>query len=160
MTGQIAAEAAQINSELLRRVPLFRAVNGAGLRALADAARLAVYPDGAAVVEQGQVAEAGMDESSLYIIVDGSARVVYERAGREEVLAILRAGDFFGEMTLLDGKPRSATVVAAEDTQCLILARWDLLRAIRRDPDIAIELLTVMSERLRAMQNLTAYSLA
>lgn len=141
---------------LLRRVPLFQAVEPARVEGLANAARLCVYPEGAAIVEQGQQREESQDGDSLYLIVEGQVRVVREHESGEEPLATLGPGEFFGEMALLDGKPRSATVLTNEDTQCLILSRWDLLRAMRRDPEIAIQMLTVMSARLRSMQDMIA----
>lgn len=139
------------NLALLRGVPLFDGLDEAQLRPLAAAARFCVYPQDAAIVEFGQRTEEAQDGDSLYIIVEGQVRVVREVAGREEILNYLGPGEFFGEMALLDGKPRSATVLTEEDTQCLILSRWELLRAMRRDPEIAIQMLRVMSERLRGM---------
>ena len=141
---------------LLRRVPLFHEVEPGRLRGLAESARLCVYPDGSAIVEQGEQREESQDGDSLYLIVEGSVGVIREQGEREERLATLHPGEFFGEMALLDGKPRSATVLAEEDTQCLILSRWDLLRAMRRDPEIAIQMLAVMSGRLRSMQDMIA----
>lgn len=139
---------------LLRRVALFRTLDDAQLEALTQAARMCVYPVEVAIVEQGKRAEDAEDGDSLYIIVDGHVRVVREQDGREQHLADLGAGEFFGEMSLIDGKPRSATVIAEEDTQCLILSRWDLLRAMRRDPEVAIGMLTVMAERLRSVYDI------
>jgi CRP/FNR family transcriptional regulator, cyclic AMP receptor protein len=136
---------------LLKRVPLFGTLSEARLRPLANSARFCVYPQDTPIVEQGQRIEEAQDGDSLYVIVDGHVRVVLDRSGQEEFLNRLGPGEFFGEMALLDGKPRSATVISEEDTQCLILSRWDLLRAMRRDPEIAIQMLTVMSERLRGM---------
>lgn len=144
------------NVELLQRVPLFREIDAAQLQPLANAARVCVYPIDSAIVEEGQRTEEAEDGDSLYLIIDGRVRVIRERAGREEVLNHLGPGDFFGEMALLDGKPRSATVIAEEDTQCLILSRWDLLRVMRRNPEIGIQMLTAMSERLRGMQDMIA----
>jgi CRP/FNR family cyclic AMP-dependent transcriptional regulator len=138
---------------LLRRVPLFQGVESGRLKVLAEQARLCVYPEGAAIVEQGEQREESQDGDSLYVIVEGRVRVMRAQAGREEQLATLGPGEFFGEMALLDGKPRSASVLATEDTRCLILARWDLLRAMRHDPEIAIQMLTVLSTRLRSMQD-------
>lgn len=142
--------------DLLQRVPLFSSLDAAQLRSLADAARLCVYPNESPIVEQGQRTEEAQDGDSLYLIVDGQVRVVREQAGHEERLARLGPGQFFGEMALLDGQPRSATVIAEADTQCLILSRWDLLRAMRRNPEIAIQMLAAMSQRLRGMQELLA----
>ena len=141
-------------TELMRHIALFRGLADAQLQTLVDAARLCVYPRDAVIVEQGQRIEEAQDGDSLYLIAEGRVRVVRDRDEKQQLLAELGPGEFFGEMTLLDGKPRSATVIADDDTQCLILSRWDLLRAMRRDPDIAINMLAVMSARLRSMQNL------
>ena len=140
------------NVALLRQVPLFSGLSEARLRSLANAARFCVYPQDTPIVEQGQRIEEAQDGDSLYVIVDGHVRVVLERGDQEEKLNELGPGDFFGEMALLDGQPRSATVIAEEDTQCLVLSRWELLRAMRRNPEIGIQMLTAMSERLRGMQ--------
>jgi CRP/FNR family cyclic AMP-dependent transcriptional regulator len=140
--------------DVLEGVELFRTLDEAQLSALAEAARLCGYPQDVAIVEEGTRAEDAEDGDSLYVIVDGRVRVVRERDGDEHRLAELGPGDFFGEMSLLDGRPRSATVVAEEDTQCLVLARWDLLRTMRRDPEVAIRMLSVMSERLRSVYDM------
>lgn len=144
------------NVALLQRVPLFQELDEAQLRPLANAARVCVYPLDSAIVEQGQRTEEAEDGDSLYLIIEGRVRVVREKGGHEEELNHLGPGDFFGEMALLDGKPRSATVIAEEDTQCLILSRWDLLRMMRRNPEIGIQMLKAMSERLRGMQDMIA----
>lgn len=137
---------------LLRGVPLFGGISDAQLLRLAAAARFCAYPEHAAIVEQGQRAEEAQDGDSLYVIVEGRARVILEHNGVAEELARLGPGDFFGEMSLLDGKPRSATVLAEGEVVCLVLPRWELLRAMRRDPEIAIQMLTVLSGRLRAAE--------
>lgn len=139
---------------LLRGVPLFGSISDAQLQRLAAAARFCAYPEHAAIVEQGQRAEEAQDGDSLYVIVEGRAVVILEHQGVEEELARLGPGDFFGEISLLDGKPRSATVLAEDEVVCLILPRWELLRAMRRDPEIAIQMLTVLSGRLRAAETL------
>lgn len=144
------------NIALLQRVPLFRSLDAAQLRPLANAARVCVYPQDSAIVEQGQRTEEAEDGDSFYLISAGRVRVVRDRAGHEELLAHLGPGEFFGETALLDGKPRSATVIAEEDTRCLVLPRWELLRVMRRNPEIGIQMLTAMSERLRGMQDLMA----
>jgi CRP/FNR family cyclic AMP-dependent transcriptional regulator len=65
------------------------------------------------------------------------------------VLALMRPGDFFGELALLDGRPRSADAVAAEDTRLLLLQRDRFLRVLEARPRLAIQLLQVLSERIR-----------
>ena len=137
---------------LLKHVPLFNGLTEVQLRPLAASARFVLFQRDLPIVEQGQRTEEAQDGDSLYVIVDGHVRVVLERGDQEEKLNELGPGDFFGEMALLDGKPRSATVIAEEDTQCLVLSRWELLRAMRRNAGIGIQMLTAMSERLRGMQ--------
>ena len=92
------------------------------------------------------------DESnqSLFIIAKGEVKVVLTAEdGREAILASLKEGDFFGEMSLLDGEPRSATVRAVEDSRLLIIRREDFLAAMKKQPDLALTLLGEMSRRLR-----------
>ncbi len=144
------------NIALLQRVPLFRALDAAQLGPLANAARVCVYPQDSAIVEQGQRTQEAEDGDSLYLIIAGRVRVVRDRAGHEELLAHLGSGELFGETALFDGRPHLATVIAEEDTRCLVLARWDLLRVMRRNPEIGIQMLTAMGERLRGMQDLIA----
>ena len=141
---------------LLRGVALFSNISEAQLERLARAARYCAYPQGATIVEQGLRTEEAQDGDSLYVIVEGHVRVVLEHNGVDEEIARLGPGEFFGEMSLLDGQPRSATVLAEEEIMCLILSRWELLRAMRRDPEIAIQMLAVLSKRLRATQQLIA----
>ncbi len=92
------------------------------------------------------------DESSqsLFIIAKGEVKVVLTAEdGREAILASLKEGDFFGEMSLLDGEPRSATVRAVEDSRLLAIRREDFLAAMKKQPDLALTLLGEMSRRLR-----------
>ncbi|MCK5119282.1 MAG: Crp/Fnr family transcriptional regulator, partial [Candidatus Latescibacteria bacterium] len=88
--------------------------------------------------------------NSLFIIQKGRVKVsILSEDGREIVLTLLGDGEFFGEMSLLDGLPRSATVIALEDTEALMLRREDLLRLIERTPQIAIKLMAELTIRLR-----------
>ena len=137
--------------ELMRHVTLFRTLDDDQLHTLVAAARECVYPREAAIVEQGQNRDESQDGDSLYVILQGRVDVVREGEGRQQHIAQLGPGQFFGEMSLLDGKPRSATVIALEDTQCLILPRWDLLRTMRKEPEVAIHMLEVLSRRLRSV---------
>ncbi len=88
--------------------------------------------------------------TDLYIIIHGAVKAsLLNEEGQELVLANFRKGDFFGEMSLLDGRPRSATVIAAEDSVLAVLKREKFIHAIRGDPMIAIELLSALVQRLR-----------
>ena len=71
----------------------------------------------------------------------------------ERVLGHLTEGDFFGEMALLDGFPRSASVRAVSECECLVLARWDLLALVKTTPEVALAILPVLSRRLRECED-------
>lgn len=87
---------------------------------------------------------------TLFIITVGRVKVsAMTHDGREIILAILKRSDFFGEMSLLDGKPRSATVTAVEDTELLVLQRDDFLAMLDRNPQLALRMLETMATRLR-----------
>ena len=87
---------------------------------------------------------------NLFFVVEGSVKVTrLSKDGREVILAMLNTGDFFGEMSLLDGESRSANVIALEDTEVLSLYRDDFLDVLNNYPKIAIQLLKEMTSRLR-----------
>ena len=87
---------------------------------------------------------------NLFFVIEGSVKVTrLSKDGREVILAMLNAGDFFGEMSLLDGKARSANVIALEKTEVLSLNRDDFLVVLHDYPKIAIQLLKEMTSRLR-----------
>ncbi|MDP2948756.1 MAG: Crp/Fnr family transcriptional regulator, partial [Chloroflexota bacterium] len=68
------------------------------------------------------------------------------------VLASLGPGEFFGEMALLEGYLRSASIRAVEDTECLVMSRWDFLAELRGQPSMAVQMLPVLSRRLRQLE--------
>ena len=124
----------------LERVPLFRDCSSEVLDRLADVTSEFAFADGAVVVQQGQVG------NGLYIIVSGGVRIV---AGSDE-LARLGAGDFFGELSVIDQRPRAASAYATGATDCLALAAWDLMAVLEQDPRLAVNLLKELAGRLRA----------
>ncbi len=88
--------------------------------------------------------------TDLYIIIHGAIKAsLLNDEGQELVLATFRKGDFFGEMSLLDGRPRSATVIAVDDSILAVLKREKFLHSVKDDPMIAIELLSALVQRLR-----------
>lgn len=64
----------------------------------------------------------------------------------------IKAGQYFGEIALLDDQRRTASIYAVEDTRCLMLTRWDFLAEVRSDPELAIELLKVLIRRIRDLE--------
>lgn len=100
------------------------------------------YAKGEGIVKEGEQAVA------FYVIIKGKVEVT--KAG--DVLNSLGAGECFGEMALLDGYPRSATITAVEDTECLVMTRWDFTAELRTNPTIALAMLPVMSKRIRELE--------
>jgi CRP/FNR family cyclic AMP-dependent transcriptional regulator len=130
--------------EALARAPIFSALRGDVLDALARSAKVRRFAPGELLVEEGQ------DAVAFYVLSDGQAEVVKWLGQKgERVLGKLTAGDFFGEMALLDGFPRSASVRAVSDCECLTLARWDFLALVKSDAEVAVAILQVLSHRLR-----------
>lgn len=130
--------------EILAAVPLFKLldpIERAGLAKVFDRQDAA----------SGQVIfNAGEPGDSLYIVVSGTVELsVRDTTGSRIVLAECRRGDFFGELSLLDGGARTATATAVSPGDLLVLDREDLMTFLRAHPDAALDLLTIMGERLR-----------
>jgi len=124
----------------LEQVPLFRDCSSEVLDRLAAATAETAFAADALIVQQGQVG------NGLYIIVSGGARIV---AGSDE-LTRFGPGDFFGELSVIDQQPRTASAFAMGDTVCLALASWDLLAMLEREPVLAQNMLKELASRLRA----------
>ncbi|HOI29706.1 MAG TPA: Crp/Fnr family transcriptional regulator [Melioribacteraceae bacterium] len=89
--------------------------------------------------------------SALFVIVQGKVKVARTSSdGREVILTILSDSDFFGEMAILDGQTRSATVVAIEDSELFLIQRNDFINLLKEYPEVAISLLQELTKRLRA----------
>ena len=125
--------------KLLSRAPLFSRLSAKGIEEVLAIARQKKFTAGSTIVAQGS---AGV---GFYLVLTGSAQV--SRHGKE--IAELGAGTFFGEMCILDGGPRSADVIAVEDTTCLMLRQWDIRSVISRNPDVGMAMLEELSRRLR-----------
>lgn len=103
-----------------------------------------VYRDGEQIIRQGDSGE------SMYVVQSGRVEVVqHGKDGSEQHLAYLEAGDFFGEMSVFEKEVRSATVRSAGEARVLKIDRKTLLRRIREDPLLAVNLLKTMSRRIR-----------
>ena len=130
--------------DVLRSVPLFRQVAEPDLLALAQLVREHQHAKGAVIVLHGDAGEA------LFLIRSGQVKVtVASEDGREVILSVLGPGSFFGEMALVDDEPRSAHVIAMEDTTILQLRREDFRNRLKAAPELAIALLRELSRRLR-----------
>jgi diguanylate cyclase (GGDEF)-like protein len=129
--------------ELLAHVPLLTDLTAEERERLAAGVRRERHPEGAAIVEMGSRGR------SLYLLVRGSVQVVYPSGGKDFELARLGPGDFFGEMALLNDRPRSATVRALEEVDALVLDQEEFRRVVLEAPAIALRLLGALSARIR-----------
>ena len=130
--------------EFLKNVPLFSGLSQKEINTIGNIAHKKVFHKNNIILQKGDEGEA------LYIILSGRIKVtLVSEAGKEIILAILKGGDFFGEMSLLDNEPRSANVVAVEDTIILTIYRNDFNYLTKNNPSISLNLLNHLSLRLR-----------
>ena len=105
------------------------------------------YPAGSVIVREGDTSMA------LYVVLSGAVRVERDDgAGGRIALGELRPGAVFGEMGLVDDVTRSATVVALERTECILLAKWDFEKSLSDDAQIGLALLRGLSDRVRTLE--------
>ena len=104
-----------------------------------------VYEDGEIIVRQGDKGDC------MYVIQSGEVEVVEETDGNQLVLAVLKEGDFFGEMAIFEQQVRSATVRARGEARVLTVDRRTLMRRIQNDPSVAFHILQTMSHRIRVL---------
>jgi CRP-like cAMP-binding protein len=131
---------------LLGSVPLFAELSAHELSTIGALARVRSYAGREAVVSQGDPADA------LFAIMRGRLKVVScGPDGRDTVLGIMAEGEVFGEVALIDGGTRSATVTAIERCELLVLEREPFVELLQRTPSIAVKLLAVLARRLRRL---------
>lgn len=128
---------------VLADVPLLHGLSKRHLARVAELATQQRFP------QHTEIVRAGEPGISFFVILDGTATV--RRTGKRA--ARLGPGDFFGEMAVLDGAERTATVVADSDIEVLVIGRKDLLRLLESEPKVAVALLVSMTARLRAAQS-------
>ena len=126
-------------AELLSAARLFDGVDAAGMARLAAVVVEVDFPRDHVIARQGDIG------SGLFVITSGRVRVV--RDGLP--IAELGPGEFFGELSVLDGRPRTAQVVATEPTTCLALSTWDFESVVREEPSVALAILRGLAGRLR-----------
>jgi CRP/FNR family transcriptional regulator, cyclic AMP receptor protein len=132
------------NLDLIRRVPLFSMLTQAQAEAIAEGVVKRRYRRGELIVERGRKTNA------LFILLTGRARVVAsDERGREVILAVLEAGDYLGEMSLIDNEPHSATVRAEVQTDVLVLGRAEFARCLPENSSLSYAILRGLVQRLR-----------
>jgi CRP/FNR family cyclic AMP-dependent transcriptional regulator len=137
--------------QVFAHVPLLARLSGRQRARLASLATTRRYDAGSIIVRQGDTSMA------LYVVLSGRARIDREsEAGKVVQVDSAERGGFFGEMGLIDDLPRAATVVAEEDAECALLAKWDFQNELRTDPHIALSLLPVLGARIRELDDLLA----
>ncbi|MEV0997981.1 Crp/Fnr family transcriptional regulator [Nonomuraea sp. NPDC050202] len=131
---------------VLAEIPLFQVLGESGILSTARAGVARRYRPGQIIFHQGDPGE------SLYVLLDGLVKVVFTTEhGDEIVLNMLRRGDTFGEMALLDGSPRSASIVTARPSWVFALPRARLLELMREHPGLADEFLRLLGRMVRRL---------
>jgi CRP-like cAMP-binding protein len=128
-------------TDLLSTARLFDGVDAEGMDRIAAVAIEVEFPAGQVINRQGDIG------TGFFVIVSGGVRVV--RDGAE--VAALGPGDFFGELSVLDGRPRIAQVIAAGTTTCLAIATWDFEAVLLAEPRVALAILRGLAGRLREL---------
>lgn len=126
---------------LLKQTPIFSRTSEGSLEAMLKSTIVKTISAGDKIVEQGK---GGV---GFYLILEGQAEVVKDGAK----IAEFHTGNFFGEIGVIDGAPRTADVVALTDTTCLIVSQWAMKSIIDTHPEIARSMLEELARRIRAM---------
>jgi CRP/FNR family cyclic AMP-dependent transcriptional regulator len=135
---------ATVSTTVLRTVPLFAGFADEQLRTLSGVVTRRSVPRGAVVIVEGDPTD------SLYIVISGRMRVLMSDAdGKEVILAILGPGEFFGEMGLIDDNPRSATVVAVEPCELIVITKHDFKGILAENFEMAMTVMRGLVRRLR-----------
>jgi CRP/FNR family cyclic AMP-dependent transcriptional regulator len=131
---------------MLENVPLFSGLSSAALAEIEQHGMVKSYKKNAIVINQD-------DETySLYVILSGSVKVyISGEDGREAVLNHQSAGDYFGDLALIDKQPRVASVMTTEDSSFMVISREDFLLCLSKNPEIAINLIKPMTSRMRML---------
>ena len=130
--------------EAIRSVPLFASLDDEATKELRNLLELKTIKQETSLFHHGDKGDA------MYLIDGGRVRIsVKDSVGHDVTLAELAGGDFFGEMAILDGKPRSATATVIEDSRLAVLSREKFISFVHRNPDVALKMLTAITNRLR-----------
>jgi CRP-like cAMP-binding protein len=124
--------------DILKRVPLFAGLEQKELQSIADSMRERTFRAGATVTEQGQAG------AGFFVVESGHAEVTVDGEPR----ATINGGDYFGEIALLTGSSRTATITATTDLHCYGMTPWDFRPLVEGNPDIAWKMLQAMAARL------------
>jgi CRP/FNR family cyclic AMP-dependent transcriptional regulator len=136
--------------ELLKKNELFKVLENAELINLAEKTITKHYPKNSTVINIGD------DSSSVYLVKEGKLKVmVSDEKGKEFTFSTLIDGDLFGELSLLDNKPRSANVVAVDKCTLIILPKKDFLELIEKNPKFAMQVIRFLCQKIRFTNAIT-----
>lgn len=139
----------QMTIEALRSVPLFASLDDTAATELRNLLSDKIVPRNTRLFRQGDTGDA------MYLIESGRVRISIRDDDKQELtLAELAQGDFFGEMSIIDGRQRSADAQVIEDARLAILSRNAFLSFVRTNPDVALEMLSALTDRLRRTDDL------
>jgi CRP/FNR family transcriptional regulator, cyclic AMP receptor protein len=132
------------NKAFLRRVPLFTGLTESQLEILASGTVRRNYPKGRTIVAEGEPSQ------SLYILLSGRAKVQRsDSEGKEVILAVLMSGEFFGEMSLIDDAPRSASVITLESCDFLAINKENFKAMLSQNAELGLAVMRGLVKRLR-----------
>jgi CRP/FNR family cyclic AMP-dependent transcriptional regulator len=139
----------QMTLEALRSVPLFASLDDEAATELRDLLSDKIVPQNTRLFRQGDTGDA------MYLIESGRVRIsIHDDDKQELTLAELAQGDFFGEMSIIDGRQRSADARVIEDARLAVLSRDAFLSFVRTNPDVALKMLSALTDRLRRTDDL------
>ena len=145
----MSVNAEEMTLEALRSVPLFGSLDDQAATNLRELLTVEDISAGTQLFHKGDAGDA------MYLIESGRVRIsITDQDAKEMTLAELAQGDFFGEMALIDGRNRSADASVSEDARLAILSRPAFLTFVRANPDVALEMLSALSDRLRRTDEL------
>lgn len=134
----------KLHVQMLRAVPLLNGLTDRQLKTIADRFTARDYAEGDVIIAQGKGGQ------GLFILTKGTAKAVRTQPdGEQAVVNEFTAGDFFGELAILDEGLRTASVIATSEVSCLILTRWDFKAILKNEPEIAITMLEDLAHRFR-----------
>jgi len=128
-------------------MPLLASLPHSEIERLAERAKREEYDVGTELIKEGT------SGAKAYFIVEGSCEVRRKRGGQNRRMAVLGPGDFFGELSILDPSPRTATVTAAEPCTVFVLSGYDFNTALKNNKGMALHLVKVLAARLRAQED-------
>ncbi|PYT25491.1 MAG: hypothetical protein DMG57_25020 [Acidobacteria bacterium] len=131
-------------NDLIRKIDFFESLDEKLVNNIARLCTELGYSSGDHIVRQG---DSGL---GLFFIIRGGIKVELEKSGVRTVVATMQPGDFFGELSLIDNKPRSANVICVEDTRCLVLTRDSFAKIMNKYPEIGFQIAKALAGRIRA----------